>query len=139
MPTSRRLIAPAAALLIAGVLAGCSNTESSASREPHDQGSGTASTVNGVQQITVKAKNFRFTPSTITVHPGKVTVLLVNQDQGTPHDFSIPNFPADFIPLTNGGKTAEATFTAPSPGTYQFVCTIHTRQGMTGKLVVLPS
>lgn len=138
MPIARRLSAAAIALLIAGALGGCSNRESSANRQPHS-GSGTASVVNGVQQITIKARDFRFSPSTITVHPGKVEVVLVNDGGGAPHNFSVLDFPADFVPLTADGQTARATFTAPSPGTYEFVCTIHTKQGMTGKLVVLPS
>jgi plastocyanin len=98
----------------------------------------TASSVGGLQQITVHAKDFSFTPSTITVHPGRVRIVLVNDGGGAPHDWQLPDFPADFVPLASNGQTKEATFTAPSPGRYRFVCTIHTRQGMTGTLVVLP-
>ena len=50
----------------------------------------------------------------------------------------LTKFPSDFVPDTSAGQTNSMTFTAPSPGTYQFVCTIHTAQGMTGTLVVLP-
>jgi plastocyanin len=136
MPFSRRLSVLVVALLTAGALVGCSNRDSSATRQPH-KGSGTASVVNGVQQITLKATNFRFTPSTITVHPGKVHVILINDGPGAPHSFSVVDFPADFVPLASGGQTTEATFTAPSPGKYKFVCTIHAKQGQTGTLVVL--
>ncbi|MGH8960280.1 MAG: cupredoxin domain-containing protein [Jatrophihabitantaceae bacterium] len=138
MPVSRRLSAAAVALLATCAIAGCSNRNSSANRQPH-HGSGTASVVNGVQQITLHASDFRFDPSTVTVHPGKVRVILVNDGGGAPHNFRMTDFPADFVPLTANGQSSQATFTAPSPGTYQFVCTIHTAQGMTGKLVVLPS
>jgi plastocyanin len=138
MPFPRRLARSATALLVAGALVACSNRESSANRQPHN-GSGTATVVNGVQQITLHATDFRFSPSTITVHPGAVVVILVNDGGGAPHNFSVRGFPADFVPLTADGQTKQASFTAPSPGTYEFVCTIHTKQGMTGKLVVLPS
>ncbi|MEO8888069.1 MAG: cupredoxin domain-containing protein [Jatrophihabitantaceae bacterium] len=139
MPRPRRLCVPVAVLLVAGVaLSGCSNRNSSAVRQPHT-GSATASSVNGVQQVTLHASDFRFSPSTITVHPGKVTVILINDGGGAPHNFLVTDFPADFVPLAANGQTEQATFTAPSPGTYQFVCTIHTTQGMVGKLVVLPS
>jgi plastocyanin len=138
MPVPRRLSVPAAALAIAGSLVACSNRESSANRQPHS-GSATASVVDGIQQITLKAVNFRFSPSTITVHPGKVRVLLTNAGQGAPHNFSVLDFPADFVPLASAGQTTQATFTAPSPGRYEFVCTIHAKQGQTGTLVVLPN
>ncbi|HEU5006529.1 MAG TPA: cupredoxin domain-containing protein [Jatrophihabitantaceae bacterium] len=119
-------------------LAACSNTQPAANKAPHT-GSATASTVNGVQQVTIHASDFRFSPSTITVHPGKVKVILVNDGGGAPHNFQVPKFPSDWVPLTANGDTKESTFTAPAPGRYQFVCTIHTQQGMTGTLVVLPS
>jgi plastocyanin len=125
------------ALAAVGV-AGCSNTQPAANRAPHT-GSATASTVNGVQQVTIHASDFRFSPSTITVHPGKVKVILINDGGGAPHNFQVPKFPSDWIPLTDNGATKQTTFTAPAPGRYQFLCTIHTRQGMTGTLVVLPS
>jgi plastocyanin len=128
----------AALVLLAVGIAGCSNTQPAANKAPHT-GSATASTVNGVQQVTLHASDFRFTPSTITVHPGKVRVILINDGGGAPHDFQVPKFPSDWIPLTDNGATKQTTFTAPAPGRYQFVCTIHTKQGMTGTLVVLPS
>ncbi|WAX59190.1 cupredoxin domain-containing protein [Jatrophihabitans cynanchi] len=124
-------------LATAGVLAGCTS-KSAADRQPHS-GSGTASVVDGVQQITLHATDFRFSPSTITVHPGKVRIVVVNDGGGAPHDWKLPDFPADYVPLASNGQTKEATFTAPAAGRYQFVCTIHTKQGMTGTLVVLPS
>lgn len=133
-PAARSLPALLASLSALAGLAACS---SSASAPAHPAG-GTASVVNGVQQITVHAKDFSFTPSTITVHPGKVRIVLVNDGGGAPHDWQVPDFPADFVALTANGQTKEATFTAPAPGRYQFVCTIHIRQGMTGTLVVLP-
>jgi plastocyanin len=64
---------------------------------------------------------------------------LVHKGTGAPHDFSETGFPADNVPLARAGATTSATFTTPSPGSYQFVCTIHVAQGMTGTLVVLPS
>ncbi len=37
------------------------------------------------------------------------------------------------------GQTVSSTFTTPSPGRYEFVCTIHQALGQTGTLVVLPN
>lgn len=126
-----------AALLLLPVLAACGSSGSGAGGGGSTAAGATASTVNGIQQITLHAKDFSFSPSTITVHPGKVRIVLINDGGGAPHDWQLPDFPADFVPQANSGQTKEATFTAPSPGRYRFVCTFHTRQGMTGTLVVL--
>jgi plastocyanin len=133
-----RVLLPVVAVA-AVTLAACSNTSSSVNRRPHT-GAGTASTVNGVQQITIDTgDDYRFHPSTITVHPGKVEVILHHTGTGAPHDFQVTNFPGDFVPLTAGGQTSMATFVAPAPGRYQFVCTIHLAQGQTGTMIVLPN
>jgi plastocyanin len=124
---------------IAVVAVGCSNTQSAINRNPR-VGATTATVVNGVQQVTVTVDDrYRFDPSRITVHPGTVTITLVHKGHGAPHDFQVVGFPADAVPLTAHGETRSATFVAPSPGSYRFVCTIHEKQGQTGTLVVLPS
>jgi plastocyanin len=127
------------ALALALTLTACSNQKSSVAREPHT-GSSTAASVDGIQKITVEVDDrYRFNPSTITVHPGKVEIILVHKGTGAPHDWQLVDFPADAVPLTDHGQTKMASFTAPSPGRYQFVCTIHIAQGQTGTLVVLPN
>jgi plastocyanin len=125
------------ALLVVGPLGGLAACSSSAP----PAGSSTASVVDGVQQVTVRAGDtYRFRPATITVHPGTVRIVLVNDGNGAPHNWQLPTLPVgDWVPLASAGHSAEATFTAPAPGTYQFVCSIHLRQGQTGELVVLPS
>jgi plastocyanin len=132
-----RLAGAAVALLLA--VTAC-QSESAINREPHP-GTGTASAAaGGIQQITLTTgHDYRFHPSTIVVHPGRVRVVLVNGGKvgaGAPHDWSLTGFPAAFVPLTGAGQTSSATFTAPAPGRYTFVCTIHRRQGQTGTLVV---
>lgn len=118
-------------------LAACSNTESPINRTPLS-GTATASEVNGVQHITLLVGNdYRFHPSTFVVHSGRVEVTLKNTGSGAPHDFQVTQFPSDYVPqVQQPGQTTSTTFTAPSPGRYQFVCTIHTRQGMVGTMVV---
>ena len=128
----------AALLLLPPVLAACGSSGSGAGSGGSKPSGATASPVNGIQQITLHAKDFSFSPSTITVHPGKVRVVVVNVGGGAPHDWQLPDFPADYVPLANSGESRAATFTAPAPGRYQFVCTLHAKQGMTGTLVVLP-
>ncbi len=130
-----RVVRAGTAIVLAALLAGCT-TEASINRRPHP-GSATASIMNGVQQVTVTAGNtYRFDPSTITVHPGWVRIVLINTGSGAPHDWSLPGVGAT-VPLIGGGASSSVTFIAPAPGRYPFVCTIHSAQGQTGTLVVL--
>jgi plastocyanin len=109
---------------------------------PGNSGSGTASAVNGAQQITLTTgDDYRFHPATFTVHPGKVEVILRNTGKGAPHEFEVTGFPATFVPLTPAGQTQAATFTAPplvdgKTTTYKFECEIHVRQGQVGSMIV---
>jgi plastocyanin len=134
---ARTMAGLAVAVVVAMSAAGCTNTEAGVNRRPHS-GSASATVVNGMQQVTVEATDtYRFDPSTIVVHPGRVRIVLVNTGHGAPHTWSLTGFPADFVPLTPAGQTQAATFVAPAPGTYTFVCTIHVRQGQTGQLIVV--
>lgn len=133
------------ALLAGGVLIGaltvtsCSNTKNAIQREPNT-GSSTAGVVAGAQHVIVVVDDrYRFDPATITVHPGMVTITLEHKGTGAPHDLQVLGFPSDSVPLVSHGQTVSSTFTAPSPGRYEFVCTIHRALGQTGTLVVLPS
>jgi plastocyanin len=132
--------ARAAVLLCALVaLAACSNREPAVNKRPHN-GTGIASDVGGVQQVVLRAGvDLRFHPSTIVVHRGQVRIVLINTSKpgaGPPHDVQVTNLPAADVALTAAGQTQSVTFTAPAPGTYSFVCSIHAAQGQTGKLVV---
>src|SRR5207253_9686522 len=105
---------------------------------PHP-GTETASIVGGVQLVTVRAGvDLRFNPSTIVVHPGRVRIVLVNTAKpgaGPPHDVQFAGLPGAAVPLVAAGQSASVTFDTPEPGTYAFVCSIHARQGQTGKLI----
>jgi plastocyanin len=132
----RRAFAVLATLV---VLAACSNREAPINKRPHS-GTGVASVVDGVQQVVVTSGvDLRFHPSTIVVHQGKVRIVLLNTAKpgaGPPHDLQASTVPGADVPLTAAGETQTVTFTAPAPGTYAFVCSIHARQGQSGKLIV---
>jgi plastocyanin len=135
--SSRRTIAALGVLAIG--LAGCSNTQSAANREPHS-GSASATVVNGVQEVTLTVgPSFRFDPSTITVHRGRVKITLHHLGTGAPHDWQLTGFPGAQIPILGDNQSQSVTFMAPAPGKYQFVCSIHLNQGQTGTMIVLPS
>ena len=133
-----RAVSTSAALLLLVPLVGC-QTKSAIERNPH-VGSTTASVTAGVQEVVITTdEDYRFTPTTITVHPGKVRITLKHVGTGAPHDWSLVDFPAHYVPLVSAGQTKSVEFLAPAPGTYKFVCTIHVPQGQTGTLVVLPT
>jgi plastocyanin len=130
--------ASAGALGAALLLCAACASQPAVASGPHS-GSSTASTVGDIQQVTLTvADNYRFAPSTITVHSGMVKVTLVHKGTGAPHDFSLLGFPGDETSLVEPGQTVSTTFMAPAPGTYKFVCTIHIAQGQVGQLIVLP-
>jgi plastocyanin len=132
----RRVVIGLAVPAALAVVAACT-TQPSINRRPHS-GSATASTVAGVQTITVTAGNtYRFDPSTITVHPGPVKLTLVNDGSGAPHDWTLLGLPGAATTEIGSNTSTSVTFTTPAPGKYEFVCTIHQKQGQTGTLVVL--
>jgi len=132
MPVRLRLGLFACAAL---ALAGCTNSQSSVNARPKT-GTATATPVNGVQQVTIEVgADDRFHPSTIVVHPGRVKITLKHDAAGAPHNLSISQLSV-FVPTIDSGRTSSSSFTAPAPGKYQFVCTLHAKLGMTGTLVV---
>lgn len=137
MPARRVVVLAVAAALVAATA--CSNSEAAVNKRPH-AGAGTATVVDGVQQLTVTSDtDLRFHPSTLTVHQGKVRIILentANASGGPPHTLQVTGLPGAAVPLTAAGEEKMVTFTAPAPGRYEFVCTIHLAQGQTGVLVV---
>lgn len=123
----------------APTLAACSNAQSASEKRPH-AGVGTASVRSGVQVITLTTGNdLRFHPSTIVAHPGRLRIVLHNTARsGAPHNLQVTGLPGAFVPTVGASNSTMATFTAPAPGEYTFVCTIHEAQGQTGKLIVKP-
>jgi plastocyanin len=138
MDPRRPLVLAATLTTVLVATAGCVS-EPSVNARPH-VGTGTASEVAGVQQITLRSGlDLRFTPATIVVHRGMVRLVLVNVAKpgaGPPHDVTFAGLPIANVPTTDAGRESSVSFVAPAPGTYQFVCSIHARQGQTGTLIV---
>jgi uncharacterized cupredoxin-like copper-binding protein len=105
----------------------------------------------GAQRIEVALSNFKFSPDTIRLTPGKAYVLhLVNHANGG-HNFEAKVFfaaasvaPADRAKVASGrveldaGESVDIHLTAPGPGSFPVRCThfLHAGFGMTGKIVV---
>jgi plastocyanin len=131
-------VATTVALAAAFSLAAC-QSQSSINRNPHP-GAITATMQNGIQTVVVTTgDNYRFNPSTIAVHPGKVRITLEHKGSGAPHDWQLEGFPAASVPVISPGQSKSIDFVAPAPGSYRFICSIHLKQGQTGTLVVLPN
>jgi plastocyanin len=77
---------------------------------------------------TLTVKDFAFSPNCFSVASGS-TISVANGDARA-HNFTVKGTDVA-VPLP-AGETGEAT--APAPGTYDFVCTLHL--GMTGTIIV---
>ena len=77
---------------------------------------------------TLTIKNFAFSSNCFSVASGS-TISVANGDARA-HNFTVRGTDVA-VPLP-GGESGKAT--APAPGTYDFVCTIH--PGMTGTIIV---
>jgi uncharacterized cupredoxin-like copper-binding protein len=112
-----------------------------------------------VQQVTLHAKEFSFTPNSVQLKLGQLVQLTIVNDGTVDHDIksAIPisglkyqsaDNPADeqadnaaqgvFDVDYNQGHTAQITFVPTKAGTYQFYCDVpgHREAGMTGTFVV---
>lgn len=86
--------------------------------------------------ITVRARDLAFDQASIRVRSGtRVTATLVNGDAGVEHNltFSLPGLPHG--DTCAGPCTASQTFIATTPGSYYFLCTMHS---MVGDFIVDP-
>ncbi len=128
----------AAALILAGLLAGCS--------------SGSGSSKGPTETVTLTAKDMAFGAKEIKIEKGKTYKLVLQNDDAVEHDFAIEKMPVKVGGSTHGdshgsaalhvhapaGKSESVEFTATESGSYQFVCTVagHREAGMVGKLIV---
>ncbi|MEW6722081.1 MAG: cytochrome c oxidase subunit II [Candidatus Micrarchaeota archaeon] len=130
-------------LLVAGVLllAGCGAQAPQGGTAPPSQDGGPSG--NGAPPpsgeevvIDVTAKQFEYSPSTITVKKGdRVRLRLTSED--VTHGFSLPEF--GLSATIEPGKTTEVTFTPDKAGTFTFQCNMFCgsgHQGMKGTLIV---
>jgi len=113
-----------------------------------------------LQELSLKAEDFSFQPSSFEVTAGRPVRLTMMNDGTLEHDFSILEIPmetmgATSVPMEGHDMTAmgeEAQlhmavamgtsntieFTPTKPGTYEFFCTVagHKEAGMVGTMVV---
>jgi len=127
-----------AALVLAGLLAGCS--------------SGSGDSHAPAETLTLKAANMAFETKELKIEMGKTYKLVLENSDSLDHDFAVKQIGVKLAHSTHGdehggadlhihaaaGKSESVEFTATEPGKYQFVCTVpgHEAAGMVGTLVV---
>jgi plastocyanin len=84
---------------------------------------------SGLRATTVKADNFDFTPKSLSIGQGE-KVTWKNKEGRHTVTFKQGNFDK----VIKGDDTVSRTF--KKTGTFKYVCTFHTAQGMKGKVVV---
>lgn len=134
-------------LVLAVVLTGC------AGAVPSDA---------SASDVTVKATDFSYSPSSITVAVGQPVTITLENEGAVEHDFVVDKIsvkdveasetgPAAHHQMGNdaatydlhfyakAGDSATLQFTASEPGTYKIYCTIlgHEAAGMIGELIVV--
>ncbi len=89
-----------------------------------------------VKEFTITAKQFDFSPSTITASVGD-TVKLHIKSVDVPHGFALPEFGVS--QRLEPGQTVDIEFVADKKGTFNFFCSVQCglgHGGMRGQLIV---
>jgi plastocyanin len=82
---------------------------------------------NGVQVFDVRGTATQtFAPSELDAAPGLIRVNFSVDQQSPPHDFIVASIPDAKTPVVSAGASTSLSFRASKPGSYQFVCSIHT-------------
>lgn len=99
--------------------------------------SGQTSSTSKVKEITVEAKEFSFSPSTITVTKGERISLMFKNVGTMPHNFTIGDLNVS-TKTVSSGQSDTVEFMADKSGTFTFYCNIgsHRSFGMEGELQV---
>ena len=116
-----------ALIVLALVLSGCPAQPSN--------GNGNGTTPE-TKEFNITAKQFEFSPSTITVNKGD-TVIVNITSQDVQHGFALPDFGVN--ETVDAGQTTRIEFVADKSGEFTFFCSVFCGSGhstMKGKLVV---
>ncbi len=101
-----------------------------------DADAGTATESPAVRQFTMTARQWEFSPDTITVNKGDTVVLSIRSID-VAHGFALPEFGVN--ERLEPGKVVEVEFVADKTGTFSFFCSVLCGAGhsdMKGTLVV---
>jgi plastocyanin len=135
----------AAAVIAAGVLAGCGGDEGSSGGSSGDatEGLGTVTIADdGVQEVTLQTQDdYVFTPDRFTVAPGAVRLTLVNVADEMTHNLKFddgegPEPIGAGIDFLAPGQEMTIDFEVSVPGDHPFECTFHAQLNQVGTMTV---
>jgi len=100
-------------------------------------GGGEAAAGNGGTSVEIKASEFAYDPSMMTVNKGESVTVKLSNIGSVAHDFVIDELNVNIsqVPVSS---TESATFTASSAGTFTYYCSVpgHLEAGMKGTITV---
>lgn len=90
-----------------------------------------------VREIKVSAKEYAYTPSTITVKKGEAVKIILTNNGTTAHNLAIDKLNLSTKTI-GSGESDSITFTAGTVGTFTFFCSVdsHESLGLKGTLVI---
>jgi plastocyanin len=121
--------------VVALAVAGCGGGGgSNSSSTPSSAAPASTAPAAGGSSASVSMKNIAFNPKTLTVNKG--TTVTWTNDDSVNHDVTKKSGPGPDFKSGSGNISSGGTYkqTFDTPGTIQYVCTIH--PGMTGTIVV---
>ena len=131
-----------AAIAIALLAAGCSQQAAREAAPSSAEGAEMQETLlpdtaatGETKQFTMTAKQWEFSPNTITVNQGD-TVILNIESIDVEHGFAIDEYGIN--ENLQPGKTVEIEFVADKKGAFEYYCSVgeHRKMGMVGTLTV---
>ena len=99
-------------------------------------GVGTEAPLPDAETLEVRATEFGFVPTTLTVELGEPVNIALRNEGNLLHDLTIDEF--GFRVVAGPGETRTAGFVPDRAGTFTFYCSVpgHAQAGMVGTLVV---
>ena len=96
-----------------------------------------SSTASPVKEINISAKEFAYTPSSVSVNVGETVKINLTNDGTTTHNLTIAELGVKTKDV-NPGESDSVTFTPKTTGAYTFFCSIdsHKDLGLQGTLEV---
>ncbi|HEX5494099.1 MAG TPA: cupredoxin domain-containing protein [Mycobacteriales bacterium] len=96
----------------------------------------TTTGADGVQQVLIDGFNDTFQPGVFHMHPGRIRVILRNDDPVDVHNLIFSKDGGARTPDVPPGKADSVTVVLTKPGLYDFICSFHELVGMRGQVKV---
>ena len=90
-----------------------------------------------MQTFEIAGENYAFSQTEIRVQQGSTVKIILSSTEGI-HDWVVDGLDLATTRVVGGGDSTEIEFTADTPGTYEYYCSVgnHRELGMVGNLIV---